>query len=153
MYYCLLLPFFSFSEVRNMGINLTAPQNLLHVDGVGNAAYSQFTNTTTGSGITVFQVGVVANGNAELKSNYSSGSNSTMNFYTAGTQKMTITNTGKVGLGTAALVSLVDINGTLTVQQIIIKHENKENDLLMLLSQMQEEINALKQQLTVLVKN
>ncbi len=105
----------------NVGVNLTTPQNLLHVDGSGNASFSQFSNTATGNGsaTTGFQVGVDANGNAELKSNFSSATNGNMNFYTGGTQRAILmgatgSNPGFMGLGTTTPADKLHINDAST---------------------------------------
>ncbi len=85
-----------------VGIGTVSPWNLLHLDATTPIdVYSQFTNSTTGNGSAIkgFLVGVDASGNAILHSNFNTGN---MNFYTNGTQYMTILGTagsaGYVGL-------------------------------------------------------
>ncbi len=91
----------------NVSIGNLTPRNRLHIDeNSAGASYGQFTNITTGNSSRTdgFLVGVDANGNAILNSSYQSSTDGNMNFYTAGTQRMTIigtstSNEGNVGIG------------------------------------------------------
>jgi hypothetical protein len=86
----------------NVGIGTTTPDNKLHLhNNVDGAAITlQFTNTDTGeaSAFVGFRLGLCSTEDACLV-NETAGKH--MNFYTEGTQKMTIKNTGQIAIGTS----------------------------------------------------
>ena len=89
-----------YTTTDNVGIGVSSPQNLVHIDGgTGTATYSQYTNGSTtgnGSSSTGFQVGIDGSGNAVFKSNLTGA---TMDFFTNGNNKRaTITSGGNMGL-------------------------------------------------------
>jgi uncharacterized protein YaiE (UPF0345 family) len=93
----------------NVGIGLTAPTRLLHIDGGSSATYFQMTNTASGrtnaDGFQIAQDGA----NAELI-NREAGY---LNFATSNTERMRIISGGLVGIGTASpTVQLLNIAGT-----------------------------------------
>ena len=140
-----------------VGIGTTSPWNLLHIDGAGNPAYSQFTNTVTGngSGTTGLLVGVDGSGNAILNNNFTTGN---MNFYTNATQYMTILGTvgsaGYVGIGNSFTPQyLLDVDGTIAVKKILIKTNGNVQDLFVLVEELQTQIIELKSQLALTQTN
>jgi hypothetical protein len=80
----------------NVGIGLTAPTRLLHIDGGSSTTYFQMTNTASGrtnaDGFQIAQDGA----NAELI-NREAGY---LNFATSNTERMRISSTGTVAIGT-----------------------------------------------------
>ena len=76
-----------------------------------------------------------------------------INFATGNVQRATITPTGFVGIGTAAPVTTLDVNGTITTKQIIVENQNTKQDLLVLIEHLQKRVAALEQQLTASSKN
>jgi hypothetical protein len=98
-----------------IGPGFLSPQNLLHVNAVRNS-FAQFTNTATGSAsgngllVGIVDGGPPAAGHAWINQQ----SNFPIDFFTNGTQRMTVKNsTGYVGVGTnfSAPFSLIHADG------------------------------------------
>lgn len=58
-----------------------------------------------------------------------------------------------VGINTIAPQTTLDVNGAITAKQIIIESINSKQDLLTLITHLQNEVAVLKQQLTASIKN
>jgi len=139
------------SDDGYVGIGITAPRNLMHLNAGSSAVYTQFTNTTTGnsSATSGFRIGIDANGNAILFNKDADSLNGNMNFYTDSIQRMTIYGlTGYVGIGTAAPKEKLEVNGNiLTRGKMLVADDTQTYDLLALILQLQNEVAALKQEL------
>ena len=85
-----------------VGIGTTAPTNVLHIAQADTSStYISFTNSTTGhAGTDGFFIGVNGGGTAPV--NLWNLENTAMRFATNDTQRMTILGNGKVGIGTSA---------------------------------------------------
>ncbi|MCY7408813.1 MAG: tail fiber domain-containing protein [Chitinophagales bacterium] len=107
------------TSTLRFGIGLTAPQNKLHIDGGAADTYCQITNSYTGSssGTTGLQLGVNTNGDAIIKSNFSSNQYGDMRLYTGGTERMTIlgrtglTDVGWVGINNPTPLAVLHVDG------------------------------------------
>jgi len=95
----------------NVGIGLTAPTRLLHIDGGSSTTYFQMTNTASGrtnaDGFQIAQDGA----NAELI-NREAGY---LNFATSNTERMRITSGGDVCVGTSTALFSNASRGNITV--------------------------------------
>ena len=77
-----------------------------------------------------------------------------VNFRTANTQRMTIigvagANQGYVGINTTTPTYTLTVNGTIAASKIIITIENKEQDLLAVIAQLQREVAELREKMTL----
>ena len=62
-------------------------------------------------------------------------------------------NGSNVGIGTTTPACTLDVNGTIAAKQILIEDKNETKDLLALITELQNEVAELKQQLCTLAKN
>ncbi len=94
---------------ERLGIGISIPEAPLHVHrGAGIEVLSKYTNTNTfigaGNG---FEMGILAAGDAIFR-NYE---NTSMQFLTNNTERMRILGNGNIGLGTAAPVERLEVEG------------------------------------------
>ncbi|HRP02967.1 MAG TPA: hypothetical protein PLE30_10015 [Candidatus Kapabacteria bacterium] len=85
------------NDGTNIGINITSPASRLHIDGGdATAVYTKFTagSTTGQSSADGFDVGIDANGNAEVKQY----ENLNMSLFTNNINRMKIWNDGQIGI-------------------------------------------------------
>ena len=105
----------------NVGIGTTAPTQKLDVTGTIRASTSVISQgavyvdaATTNTGI--LSPGVILGGTGSgegISSKRTSGNNQNgIDFYTASVNRMSVTNTGLVGIGTNTPVSTLDVNGS-----------------------------------------
>ena len=89
----------------NVGIGTSSPNYTLHIDSNTSTTRFQITNSTTGQGGAVgFQLLQIAN-----DSILTNRSNGYMSFETIGTERMRITSTGSVGIGTSSPLNVLDV--------------------------------------------
>ena len=95
-----------------VGIGTTAPTNVLHIAQADTSStYISFTNSTTGhAGTDGFFIGVNGGGTAPV--NLWNLENTAMRFATNDTQRMTILGNGKVGIGTSAPNTHLEVSDT-----------------------------------------
>jgi len=113
----------------NLGIGTTAPTNLLHIDGAAGNTFKQFTNNTTGhaSGDGVI-IGLAQDDSMLRIENRENGH---IRFNTNNTERMRITNAGKLGIGTSAPYTALHIKGSSSGQSSVNSAYNNftiEND-------------------------
>lgn len=95
-----------------------APTNKaqVHNSTAGGTSYAQITNSTTGAtandGVLV---GVDSSGNAKIRNQ----ENTNLELWTNNTQRVTVDNAGKVGIGTADPGAGLDVNTTARVQNAV----------------------------------
>ncbi len=127
----------------DVGIGTATPQNLLHLHLVGNTAvFQQFTNGTTGGASTNgLRIGITNNGIAEIRQQ----ENNAMVFYTNGLERLRILNNGFVGIGNSTPTYALQVNGTIAAKQILVETSTETKDLLALITELQYEVEELKQ--------
>jgi hypothetical protein len=91
-----------------LGLGTAAPVSLFHLNSAtATAINSRFTNSATGVTATDgFSLGITTTGVGEIRQN----ENQPINFFTNNIERMRLTQTGFLGLGTAAPVSLLHLN-------------------------------------------
>ena len=100
--------FMRLTSSGNLGIGTTSPSRNLHVHADSGNAYLQLTQAATGTTSNDgFQISM---GAAQV--NFINRENGNMVFETNNTEKMRITNTGNVGIGTPTPGSVLDVQGT-----------------------------------------
>ena len=115
----------------NVGIGTTTASKQLQVhEGDSTASEVKFSNTTTGTGLTDgFDVGIGSDEQAQLWNN----ENTYMRFATNNTERMRITNSGNVGIGTTSPDALLDISVTgaansSTTDTLILNNDNSNSN-------------------------
>lgn len=112
----------------NVGIGTTSPDKLLSVNGSGGNAAIKIESSTNAGGQVIFKntlsqydVGIsgattgdflIYDGNASQYIQRYTGSNGYQAFYTAGQDRLHISNSGNVGVGTTSPNAKLDVNGT-----------------------------------------
>jgi len=95
----------------NVGIGTTAPSRNLHIHANTGSSYLQLTQASTG--ITDNDGFQIAMGVAQV--NFINRENGNMVFETNNTEKLRITSSGFVGIGTTAPSAKLDVNGDISV--------------------------------------
>jgi hypothetical protein len=105
----------------NVGIGTTSPATQLHLSGSAELRMSNSANTTG------FDIGLLG-GNSDANAYIYQRANSNIIFGTNNTERMRITSTGNVGIGTTSFAGdelmMVSINGTTNTQAINVKDRN-----------------------------
>jgi hypothetical protein len=105
----------------NVGIGTTSPATQLHLNGSAELRMSNSANTTG------FDIGLLG-GNSDANAYIYQRANSNIIFGTNNTERMRITSTGNVGIGTTSFAGdelmMVSINGTTNTQAINVKDRN-----------------------------
>lgn len=96
----------------------------------------------------------ILNPNGTDNINMGTVQNGDLNFFAANAQRMTLigtagANQGFVGINTNSPTYTLTVNGTLAANKIIITTENKEQDLLALIAQLQSEVAELREKMTL----
>lgn len=116
------------TNVGNVGIGTTTPAQKLDVNGSINASTSVISQgsvfvdaavANTGSGTPGLILGGLGSGEG-ISSKRNAGTNQFgIDFYTAGNLRMSVTNTGNIGIGTNAPVSTLEVNGSVAYPILI----------------------------------
>jgi len=102
----------SLNPTNNVGIGTTSPSRNLHVHADSGNAYLQLTQAATGTTSNDgFQISM---GTAQV--NFINRENGNMVFETNNTEKMRITNTGNVGIGTTSPGAKLSVNGNVKIE-------------------------------------
>ena len=107
------------TSAGNVGIGTTSPSDILHIEKNGTLTYTSLKVTNTNS-TAVFYVGIggnsVANGGLQNNAYLFNDGNSAMVFGTNATERMRITSSGNVLIGTTTDAGYkLDVNGTARV--------------------------------------
>jgi hypothetical protein len=93
-----------------IGIGLSSPSNQLHLHTTSTSNILQLTNSATGTGAGDGMQIVTSSLEMQLR-NREAGPTT---FYTSNTERMRITSTGNVGIGTTNPTTTLQVNGTIT---------------------------------------
>ena len=90
-----------------VGIGTTAPQKMIEVEGGTGESGILFVNDGNGDGI---EIGVGSSGTPRIDVN---GTSQFLGFFMNDSRKMTLTQAGRLGIGTAAPSEKLDVNGAI----------------------------------------
>ena len=113
----------------NLGVGTSSPTNILHIDGAAGNTFEQFTNNTTGHASGDGAVIGLSQDDSMLR--IENRENGHIRFNTNNTERMRITNAGKLGIGTSAPYTALHIKGSSSGQSSVNSAYNNftiEND-------------------------